>query len=67
MLSDPVSARAGHVAKEKLPDVMTVRFREGAFERIDALAGPNKRAEFIRKVVEAEVIRQERAKAKKLR
>ena len=65
MLGNPVSATRQHVPKEKLPDVMTVRFRERSFARIDALAGENRRADFIRKAVEAEVIRQEKIKAKK--
>lgn len=39
---------------------MKVRIPEGIGERIDALAGPNRRAEFIREAVVAEVERQER-------
>ena len=37
-----------------------VRLDEGQPERIDALKGPGKRAEFIRDAVEKELIRQER-------
>lgn len=37
-----------------------VRLSVGTAERIDALAGPNKRAEFIRDAVEAELRRRER-------
>ncbi|MDW9537102.1 hypothetical protein GOB07_13630 [Sinorhizobium meliloti] len=39
-----------------------VRLPEGVPERIDALVGKNKRAEFIRKAVEAELERRESAK-----
>ncbi len=38
----------------------TVRLPEGIGERIDALAGPNRRATFIRDAVVAEVERLER-------
>ena len=37
-----------------------VRLTEDALERIDAIAGPNKRAEFIREAVERELKRRER-------
>lgn len=37
-----------------------VRLREGVPERIDALVGKQKRAEFIREAVERELERQER-------
>lgn len=36
-----------------------VRLPEGVPERIDAIAGPNKRAEFIRQAVEKELRRRE--------
>lgn len=38
-----------------------VRLPEGIPERIDAVAGPNKRAEFIRDAVERELKRRENA------
>ena len=41
---------------------MLVRLDEGQPERIDALVGPNKRAEFIREAVEKELRRREKAK-----
>ncbi|MCX7322193.1 MAG: hypothetical protein NT113_22875 [Hyphomicrobiales bacterium] len=40
---------------------MLVRLPEGMAERIDAVAGENKRAEFIREAVEKELKRQEKA------
>ena len=43
-----------------------MRLPIGLPERIDALVGPNKRAEFIRETLEAEVFRQEKIKAKKM-
>lgn len=39
---------------------MLVRLGEGVAERIDAVAGKKKRAEFIREAVEAELKRRER-------
>ncbi len=39
-----------------------VRLPEGMPERIDALVGKNKRADFIRKAVEAELDRREKGK-----
>lgn len=39
---------------------MVVRLPEGVPERIDAVAGENKRAEFIRKAVETELKKRER-------
>lgn len=42
------------MAREKVgDDVMTVRFSDGTFSRIDAAAGDGKRSEFIRAAVEA--------------
>lgn len=38
-----------------------VRLPDGTPERIDAIAGKNKRAEFIREAVEAELKRREKA------
>jgi hypothetical protein len=37
-----------------------VRLPDGTAERIDALVGPNKRAEFIREAVERELKRREK-------
>lgn len=37
----------------------TVRLPKAVLERIDALLGPNRRADFIRQAVEAELIRRE--------
>lgn len=39
-----------------------VRLSADVMARIDALAGPNKRAQFIREAVEAELARREKAK-----
>lgn len=43
---------------------MLVRLPEGVAERIDAIAGENRRAEFIREAVEKELRRREREKAR---
>lgn len=40
----------------------TIRLPKALLERIDALRGPNRRAEFIREAVERELERQEREK-----
>lgn len=40
-----------------------VRLSDGVPERIDALCGPNKRADFIREAVEKELRRRERQTA----
>lgn len=40
----------------------TVRLKRAVLERIDALCGPNRRAEFIREAVEAELKRREKPK-----
>lgn len=42
--------------------VMALRLPADVAARIDALAGPNKRAEFIREAIEAELDRREREK-----
>jgi len=39
-----------------------VRLAEDALARIDAIAGPNKRAEFIREAVERELKRREKVR-----
>ena len=61
---NPVSATSDRMAKEKLPDVMTLRLRKGTFARIDVLAEENKRGEWIREAIEAELKRRERQKPK---
>lgn len=42
----------------------TARLPKALLERIDALLGPNKRAEFIREAVDEKLARDERAKPK---
>lgn len=64
MTQEAVSGTATIVPKEKLEDVMTIRFKGGDFARIDAVAGKNRRAKFIREAVEAELKRRERQKPK---
>lgn len=44
---------------------MLVRLPDGIAERIDAIAGKNRRAEFIREAVEAELARREKPKKKR--
>jgi predicted DNA-binding protein len=43
---------------------MLVRLPEGTAERIDAIAGKNNRAEFIREAIEREIARRSKAKPK---
>lgn len=58
MTPDPVSDTAARMPKEKFPDVMTIRLREGTFKRIDAITDPNKRGEWIRDLIERELKRE---------
>lgn len=48
--------------KDSVTKATLVRLTCETFDRIDAQAGPNKRAEFIREAVEAELKRRERQK-----
>lgn len=43
-------------------EATTVRLPRAVLERIDALAGPNRRAKFIREAVETELAKREKAK-----
>ncbi|MFC7663671.1 GIY-YIG nuclease family protein [Methylorubrum suomiense] len=56
-------ARA-QVPKAKLEDTTIVRFAAGTLDRIDAVAGKNRRAKWIRELVEGELRRQERRTSK---
>lgn len=58
MTDNPVSDTSALMPKEKFPDVMTIRLREGTFERIDAITDQNKRGEWIRDLIERELKRQ---------
>lgn len=42
--------------------VTTIRLTADAADRIDAIAGPNKRGEFIREAIEREIKRRSKAK-----
>jgi hypothetical protein len=59
---DQASATRDAVPKQPLKDVMTVRFLEGTFDRIDAVAGKFRRAEWIREVVEGALPKEEKRK-----
>jgi metal-responsive CopG/Arc/MetJ family transcriptional regulator len=57
----PISATGVRMGRPSLKVKPTVvRLPEGLPERIDALVGPHKRAEFIRDAVEKELSRRER-------
>jgi len=43
-------------------EATTVRLPRDVLKRIDALAGPNRRAQFIREAVETELAKREKAK-----
>lgn len=60
-----IAARTARMGRPRM-DVkpMLVRLPEGAAERIDAIAGTGRRAEFIRDAVEHELRRRERAARK---
>lgn len=63
MTEKAISATTARMGRPKM-DVkpMLVRLPEGVPEQIDALAGPGKRAEFIRDAVEREIKRRSRQK-----
>lgn len=52
MTQEPISVTSVAVPKAKLEDVTLVRFKAGTLERIDAVAGKNQRAKWIRALVE---------------
>ena len=61
-LDSGTTRRMGRPPLSKKSDTkpVLVRLTEAVAARIDALAGPNKRAEFIREAVEKELKRRER-------
>ena len=61
MTEKAISATSARMGRPKL-DVkpMLVRLPEGMAERIDAIAGAGRRAEFIREALERELARRER-------
>lgn len=63
-LDSGTTRRMGRPPLSKKSDTkpVLVRLTEAITERIDELAGPNRRAEFIREAVEREIKRRERAK-----
>lgn len=62
MTEIPISDRQPRMGRPPMNvKPMLVRLPEGMAERIDAVAGENKRAEFIRDAVEKELKRQEKA------
>lgn len=62
ILDSGTTRRMGRPPLSKKSDTkpVLVRLTEAVAARIDALAGPNKRAEFIREAVEKELKRRER-------
>lgn len=67
-MHNPISAMRGRMGRPPLNvKPMLVRLPEGMAERIDAVAGENRRAEFIREAVEKELKRRERASSQSLR
>lgn len=62
LTGNAVSATAPRMPKQKLEDVMTVRFARGDFDRIDAVAGENRRAAYIRKATLDALAKDEKAK-----
>lgn len=58
----PISVTTLAVPKDKLEDKTLVRFKAGVLDRIDAVAGKFRRAEFIRDVVETALVKAEKRK-----
>lgn len=57
----PISANPGRMGRPPMNvKPMVVRLPDGVAERIDAIAGDKRRAEFIREAVERELKRRER-------
>ena len=65
MLRKPISVTNVAVPKDKLDDKTLVRFKAGVLDRIDAVAGKFRRAEFIRDVVETALVKAEKRKPSK--
>lgn len=64
ILESGTKARMGRppLSKKFETKAVLVRLTEDVSDRIDAVAGPNKRGEFIREAVERELARRERIK-----
>lgn len=62
MTKQPISVTTASVPKPRLEDVTVVRFQAGTLNRIDAIAGKNRRAMWIRDLVEGELKRCEQLK-----
>lgn len=62
MTRKPISVTTLAVPKDKLEDKTLVRFKAGVLDRIDAVAGKFRRAEFIRDVVETALVKAEKRK-----
>lgn len=62
MTRKPISVTTVAVPKDKLEDKTLIRFRAGVLDRIDAVAGKFRRAEFIREVVETALQKAEKRK-----
>ncbi len=65
MTRKPISVTTLAVPKDKLEDKTLVRFKAGVLDRIDAVAGKFRRAEFIRDVVETALVKAEKRKSRK--
>lgn len=65
MTRKPISVTTVAVPKEPFKDKTLVRFKEGTLDRIDAVAGKFRRAEYIRDVVETSLARDEKRKSRK--
>lgn len=61
----PISATPARMGRPPMNvKPMLVRLPEGMPERIDAIAGRNNRAEFIREAIEREIVRRSKVKPK---
>lgn len=56
----PISVTTAAVPKDRLDDKTLVRFSAGTLDRIDAVAGKNRRAKWIRQIVEAALSKAEK-------
>ena len=52
MTTEAISVTNAIVPKAKLEDITMIRFKAGTLDRVDAVAGKNRRARWIRELVE---------------
>lgn len=62
MTTEAISVTNAIVPKAKLEDITMIRFKAGTLDRVDAVAGKNRRARWIRELVEDALAKAEKRK-----